>query len=331
MLKKPEPSKPEDELTKQLRAAVRKRRPWTLRGRLVVLAVVLVPIAWFVWLIFPEPAPPRVTVIACDQVGLSGQDVDVTAWLETADQTENRVRLGGYPLLFEEGQTPPPADKEPRQIATVSGDGGEASSTWRFPADRSLAEVLVRYEGDRRRRAANDRARVFLWPAQTSLLVVDVQEALTREDSAGWRTTNILDIPARPGAIKALHTARAAGFQIVYLATQAERPLFYRKMRGWVGNALTTKEPVPLGPVLGRPTYGPEATESAGREAVLRRLKETFHGPIVAVVGSSEAAAVCQALAVSAILLGDADAPPEVIRVKSWEAVVQKLPKAKGP
>src|SRR5262249_26835302 len=112
-------------------------------------------------------------------------------------------------------------------------------------------------------------------------------------------------------------------FQLVYLALSADRPLDYRKVRGWVENQVSSKNPFPAGPVRGRKTYVNDDKDA--RPEILRDLKERFKGPLTAVVGQGDAAAVCRGLGVDTILFGEDAAPKDVIRVKSWSEMPEKV------
>ena len=83
MLKKPESKQPEDEVTRKLREAARKRRPMTWQGLLILLLLILVPAGVFIWwVLHPRPDPPRLDVVAFDQLGLAGEEIELRAILE---------------------------------------------------------------------------------------------------------------------------------------------------------------------------------------------------------------------------------------------------------
>jgi len=325
MLKKPDPKKPEDEITQKLRAAARKRRPMTWQGLLVLLTLILVPAGLLTWLVLHRrPDPPRLDVVAFDQLGLAGQEVKLGAFLEPLDIEPAKVDLSGYQVFFEQNVLPGAA-KAGNTKETDSLREGMASVSWSFPEGGKNAFV-VRIPGDKQRRGAMDRGQVFLWPKDTPLLLVDVQSTLSSAKADDWKKKNPLEIKPVAEAAKALQTARQKKFQVVYLALAADRPLAYRKVRGWVENQVHGKNPFPAGPVLGRTSYVADG-ESAAHLEILRGLKESFSGPLAAVVGEREAAAVCRGIGVETILFGVDDAPVDVLRVKSWSEVPARLPK----
>ena len=321
MLRKEQPRQPDDELTLKLRAAARKRRPLTIRGVLMALMFLLVPAGLFVWWVYPRPEPGRLEIVAFDQLALPEAQVTLRASLATVEPQVPQVRLDGYPVFFEDAA--PQAGKEKQSVKAISQDGA-AAAAWRLPPDQPVVEFLARYPGDKRRRPASDGAHIFMRPVATPLLVVDVRHTLTTVGDAGWRKMNILDIPAVAEAGKALEEAqKKMKHQVVYLATHAEDPLAYRKARGWVEDRISSQDPFPAGPVLTRGSFSQE--ESAARQEILRHLKERFSGPITAVVGQGEAAAVSLAVGVHTILIGDGEAPAEVIRLATWAEVANHL------
>lgn len=323
MLKKPESKQPEDEVTQRLRAAARKKRPLTWKGLLLLLALVLVPVGLFVWWVYPKPEPPQLDVVAFDQLGLAGEEIELHACLVPLAVDPAQVNLAGYPMFFEENLLPGKANAgQVKETASIRGGWGTVS--WSLPKGEKNTFV-VRLPGDKVRRGAIDRGQVYLLSEKTPLLLVDVP-TLTAARAKDWQTKNPLEIEPLPEAAKALQTMRKKKFQVVYLALAADRPLAYRKVRGWVENQVNGKNPFPAGPVLGRKTYVKDG-ESAARQEILRGLKESFRGPVAAVVGQGEVAAECRAVRLVTILIGRDAAPEDVLRVKSWAEVPGKLPK----
>jgi hypothetical protein len=321
MLKKPDPKKPpDDELTKKLRAAARKRRPMTWTGILVLLAMVLVPAGLFVWWVYPRPEPPRLDVVAFDQLGPAGQEIELRACLEPLGVDAAQADLADLPLFFEENLLPGKAGKVKE---TTSLRGGWGTVSWSFPKGEKYS-FTVRWPGDNRRRGAIDRGQVFLLPEGMGLLLVDVQGTLSSAGAEDWQKKNPLEIRPVPEAAKALQVVRRKNFQVVYLAVSADRPLAYRKVRGWVENQVNGKDPFPAGPVLGRTEYVAEG-ESAARQEILRGLKENFGRRVTVVVGQGDVAAECRGIGVDTILIGRDAAPEDVRRVKSWAEVPGKL------
>jgi hypothetical protein len=325
MLNKKKPSQPDDELTARLRTAARKRRPWTLTGLCIMLALILIPAGTCLWWFYPRPAPPTLEIVAFDQLGLPGAEITVRAHLEPIQPPEEPPNLAGFEVTFEEELLPLQAAKERKQVKVLSGRQGNATTAWVAPADKSAGAYMVRQMGGHLRPGGNDRAQIFSWPAGTPLLLVDVQQTLAGADAEAWRKRNVLDIAPVAGAGKALQEARKNKYEIVYLAIEPDSSLIYRKQRGWVANQRSIRDAFPPGPVLGRPSFEQEASQA--REAVLRALRKQFTGPLIAAVATSEAAAVSRAVGLETIVIGDAEAPVEVVHAKSWAEVVRELQK----
>lgn len=307
------PRPPDDDVTQQLREAARRRRPWSLAALLLVLLVLFGPLAVFVWWTWPEGEPPRLAVVAADQLALPNEETVLQAYLDPIERVEGKPRLRGLTVEFE------------KQSAASQVDGSVAFP-WQSPK-AGMLEVVVRYPGTRKRRGAEDRARAFVRQARTPILLADIADALSPEPPAAWEKKIVLDIPPRPAASKALHEVAKRGYQVVYVAVAAPGPLTYRKYREWVLNLSGGAQPFPAGPVLGKYLFSME--ESAAREKLLRDVKGRFQGPLVALVGTGGAAAVCRAVGVRTLLLGNDDAPKEVIRLPSLDKLAAQLTEGK--
>src|SRR5437899_1416660 len=133
MLKKPEPKPPDDEVTQKLRTAARKRRPVTWKGLLLLLALLAVPAGLLVWWIYPKPEPPRLDVVAFDQLGLARQEVLLCAHLEPLDVNPAEVNLAGFAVFFEENRPPKPGPAQADWLKTTSNRDGFAAVSWTFP------------------------------------------------------------------------------------------------------------------------------------------------------------------------------------------------------
>lgn len=320
---KKQPVQPEDELTRRLRESARRKRPWSLAVLLAALLVIFGPLGLLVWWTWPEADPPRLVIVACDQLARPGEETTLRAFLEPIGGPGRKIDLSGYDVVFEEKLNLPVAGKEPRRERATSQADGSSAVSWQAPKNSATADVAARYLGDKKRRGAEDRARLYGWPAETPLLLVDVASTLSPEPAESWEEKNILDIPPLPGAGKALQEAAQLKFKVIYLAVPARSPLVYRKYRGWVMNQSMGKNIFPAGPVLGKSSYNQE--ESAAREAILRGLKDGFTGRMIAVVGTGRAAAVCRAVGVLTILLGPEAAPEDVVRLPSLGDLPAKL------
>jgi hypothetical protein len=305
MLRKKPEKKPDDDLTLRLRAAVRKKRPWSWKAVLIVLAVILVPVGILIWTLRPRPEPPAVTVTAFDQIALPKEQVTLRARLEPTDSQTGKIDLAGYELFFEKSDLA----KTTALGKAATDDGGEASLAWQSPAGAGLVLFAVRYPGDKARRASASQGKIFTLDRGAALLVVDIA-ALSPATLEKWRSENVLRIGAQAGAGTALKAAHDRKYQIVYLATAADGPRLYAKMRGWVENQWAGTEPFPAGPVLG--------TMANSAADVLRELKTRFGGPLLVVAGSSQAAKSLRDAGGRLLVIGPDAVEPPAIRLDSW-------------
>src|SRR5262249_12473454 len=313
MRRKKAEKQPDDQVTLQLRAAARKKRPWTWRGILIAAAVILVPIGLFVWTIWPTPEPPALSVMAFDVLALPKEKVKLRAVLEPSTPQTRRVDLKDYELSFETGNL-----AKTTSLGQVKTDAnGGASLSWQPPAGAAVTRLTVRYPGDKTRRASASGGRIFTLEADSALLVVEVA-ALSPESVENWRKKKVLDIAATAGAGPALTAARLQKYQVVYLASDADSGELYGKMRGWVERQWGAADAFPPGPVLA-PAPGSTIAE------MIAALKTRFRGPLAVVAGRGETADALREAGVRIFRLGGNAVAPPIIRLASWAALPQQL------
>ncbi len=289
----------------------RRRSPFRL---LVIVALFVALLALFIWLVRPKPRPPQLMMAAFDQVTLPDRTVQLSAGVEPIEAGSAEADLSGCLLYFEERKTGLLAKE-------ATGQSGTALVPCTFPAGGEKVEVMVRYPGDQdRRRGAEAKARVFVWPAETRMLIVDADHALADIDEAKLWTTSNLDIRPLPGAAATLRTARAK-YHIVYLTAAADRPSRYSKLRAWL-------EQFPDGPLLARAGATTETDAAAYKRHALDGLKERFRAPMVGIVKRVEDAHIFRDAGLQSFLVGENVKVPEGIGVaKSWEELAKPLAK----
>src|SRR5207237_6938010 len=87
---------------------------------------------------------------------------------------------------------------------------GQVSVSRSFSPTEKPVEILVRYPGDeQRQRGSQATLRVFVWPSETRLLLVDTERTLPAGEEATLWNANNLDIRPRPGAVATLRAAQA--------------------------------------------------------------------------------------------------------------------------
>ena len=187
---------------------------------------------------------------------------------------------------------------------------------------------MVRFPGDGERRGGvENKARIFVWPADASIIMVDAVSVLADIDATKFDGTNNLDIRPRAGAAATLRNL-AAKRRIVYLAPEATRPLSYNKLSAWLERAAIIQDRFPDGPVLA--PVGTTAETAADRFAhdASADLKSRFKGAHVAIAGSVQHARQFQEAGLQTYLLSEAKEVPEgMTAVKSWKELATRLAK----
>ncbi|MBI3411892.1 MAG: hypothetical protein HY040_26475 [Planctomycetes bacterium] len=307
---------PRDDLSKRLQESLRKRRPRTFPVLITAVVLTAALLGFMIWWLYPRPAPPRMMAFAFDQTGLAGKDVVLHGMLQPMPGENRTVRLKDLEVIFEDGGFRKQGER-PTQITVKTTPSGAASCPWSFPDGFTQGEFIVRSIGTREAPGTNDRGRVVLWPQNSRLALVQIENTLTLAREETWIKENTLDIPPMKGAADALRRLEAGGFHIVYLALAAEEPFLYQKMRGWVRVQSGDPSPFPVGPVLSKLTMVRDANKPW--QIVGAELQEKFAGPHVAVVSAIDAAQQLHAAGLDVYFLGKSDdLPAGVRRVESW-------------
>jgi hypothetical protein len=244
-----------------------KRRRSPLRI-VIAICIFLIPIALFTLWIWPKAKLPPMLLAAYDQIALPGETVTLTAQIEPAEAAQEAPSLTGRTLFFQEPRS------EFLTQALTNDFRGEATAQTVFPAFRSPVEFIVRYRDEDPKHAAQATGRVFLWPADSSILVVNVETLTEWRPDSLWNFVN-LDVNPRAGSVQALQKA-SSKFRIIYISTEADRPSRYNKLRAWLEHGwVPAKERFPEGPVLA-------VLRSKEREMVTN-LKQRFFGKAIGI------------------------------------------------
>jgi len=314
------PKKPDAiTLLAQAGAAKRRRSPVPILVSVAIVVGVLTLLAWWIW---PGAEPRQLVLAGYDALARPGDSVTLRAQIEPLDPETAGVRLSGYDLYFVE-----PGSELEAKVATDEAGAGSVEHTFAGPAEAPV-EVIVRGPGrDGRRGAPETSTRVFLWPAEAPLLVVDADHALADAEPADFQAGYNPDIRPLPGALAALQ-ALAGTHHVVYLTAEADRPVAYLKLAAWLRRSWAPVEQFPDGPLLGRALH-PEAEDAAGfRRAALAGLKERFHGPAVGLARRPEEARLFHAAGLRTFLIGGAaEAPEGVAAIASWAELMKRLEK----
>jgi hypothetical protein len=321
---KREPLDP-DEITRLLKAGARRPRPWSLVLVIVLLLLCALPIGLLTWWVWPRPAPPRLLVVAFDQLAHSEEVVPLRAQLLPAEDKD--ATLGGQRLTFSSVGVAAPGGAGAWQDDATSSDDGTAGVEWPAPATTTAREFLVRLTPPGQTKGAESRAQVFTWPRATPVLLIEVERALTDAAAQAWVTQSMSAIRRLPGAAEALMACRQRKYQIVYVALAADGPLPYQKVRDWIRLRPVGKEQrFPDGPVLGRLSVTTDPDEGQARRALLGGLTKRFRGPTAAVAGRELTAAAFRDAGLRTFLLTkDGAAPAGVTALKSWSELTTHL------
>jgi hypothetical protein len=316
-MRRPAPRKKLDALILLAKASGGRRRRQSLAGLLVCLALVLacggLLLAW----IWPEPPLGRPLLALFDTLALPDEPARLTARLEPSDPQVHEARLAGLPVHFEEAITGlrTRADADRRGVAVAEA---------RFPLAARPYEVTAGYPGDPRRgqRGAQGRGRVFVWPADSSLAVVDADSALADADPEHFQAVNNLDVKPRAGAVAAVR-GLTAKYAIVYVSGRARRTAHYLKLHAWLDSGFVPTQQFPAGPVL---TACAEDETAAARRSVLAAVRARFTEKPIGITADAEAAADFQQQGLETFLIGAGENAPEgVTKVADWAALTRKL------
>jgi hypothetical protein len=318
-MQKPKPRKL-DALVLLARASGGRRKRQTVIGLLVLAGLLLAVGALFVWWVWPGPEPPAVLLAVFDQAARPDETVTLAARLDTVDPARAGEVLSGYALMLEAPSV------EWQQQGRSDADGFFRADA-AFPQGAAAADVIGRFPGNPRRkqRGTEGRGRVFVWPADTALVLVDADGALADGEAAAFWETNNLDLRPRPGATAALQAARA---HVVYVSAGADRPARHVKLRAWLEQSgQAGPHGLPDGPVFSRAGQ-PAADPVEFHRTVAQQLKGRFSGPAVAVTASAEHARAYHEAGVRTVLFdGVKEVPSGVVSAKSWAEVVNHFGK----
>ena len=303
----PKPPTPHAEaLAKQLQESLAKRRPRTWKPVLALLAGCTLFLALFAWWMYPRPAMPLLQIIALDSVFTPDETPIARVQLFPSPEVEKPRHLSGQSVWFQGSQFLQ-AGMKSAELVVKSDEKGQATAELSIEPNQAMAEFLARHFDASRRlqMSPTENGRVFVWPKEAKLLIVDVDATLMAK-------------PLDAKAAEVLQPAAEKGWRIVYLAVTGARAEDLRQSREW----LETQPSLPIGPVLGRGNYPSDDAMDQARRDVLKSLHSRFTGSKAVIVQSAEAAQVCRGIGLPTIWIGKADAPEGV---PSWAEVPAKL------
>ncbi|MCS7045821.1 MAG: hypothetical protein NZO58_05650 [Gemmataceae bacterium] len=311
-------------LARQLQDRLRRARPRWLRW-LPLLVAFVGTVLVTIWIAYPAPERPRVTLTALDTLVTDGGGVAVYAYFDPESPDEPRSGLNGLDARFTLNRAETGPGKAPPTSATSDRTGRLTGALDIGEAVKSV--YVVRQQSPLKHQAPQrDMAAIHRFTADAPLLLVDAETTLADLDPQLWSKTNVLEIPLRAGAGEALRAIQSkTKMTIVYFAVGLTPAREYRRVRDWIGLKAAEAQGLPDGPVLGRLHYdGGTVTEA--RAELLDDLRRRFTGPITAVVRGADAAEQCLARAIRVVATGGGDFPAGTIVIKNW----QELPAILG-
>jgi hypothetical protein len=295
----------------------RHRSPVRIAVTLLVLAVLVgLPI----YLFWPSPQQPPLLLAAFDQIALPGETVTLCARVEPLGEDDATANVARRALYFQELQ-------RDWWKETATNRDGVAMVERSFADAKAPVEIMVRYPGDgHRQHGTQTKSRVFVWPQESALLLVDVESTLPEREANLW-TANNLDIRPRPDAVTLLRSARSK-YRIVYLCAAADRPSRYNKLRAWLERGWApAEEQFPDGPVLARSCHLPVSETAEFLQATSNDLRERFQGMMMGVTGDRDTARLFHAAGCRTFLLGETGNTPDAVTIiQSWSEFRQRLP-----
>jgi hypothetical protein len=310
---KRDPSRKLDPETMLAVAKARERQERRLVSYSIALAILVLGLGVLGWFFWPED-PPRFTITAYDAVAVPAESITLYARLEPENKPRP-LKLGSRDVLFQITTTQ-------RAETLATDEHGTSALEFQAPAANAPLEFRVRHQHkDEPKRVASDQGRVFVWPAKTKLLVVDVDHALADGVDA---------LANAGGAAPALHDGAAASlrtlsskYKIVYLSAAAYQPSSYKKLRTWLRQVQ-----LPDGPLLSPPMPVVSDNRHGFFIDQIAALRKRFSEPAIGVAGRAVEARIYLNAGWKAVVIGDADAlPAGASTVTAWT----ELPKELGP
>lgn len=305
-----------------LRKAVKEKSSWTVGHVLVTILLLIPPLACLGWMVWPTPDPPDAYVVAFDALSVAKKNPKIGAVLRSKNLNTKHETLAGWPVVFQVGRTSKTSSGQ--LTKAQSNELGWVSAMFKKPLPEGIAPVMVSYRPEYSEFQSESLARIFTWPPNSPILIVDAENTLTKKDKVDWHKVGIDKISPNPEAAKAMLAMQKANFKIVYLACTVTDPLDYLKVREWVNERSRTIEPVlPDGPVLGRESYDPELSTHLAVKGRVESIAKQFSGRVIVVTTHEETSNAMTESGAETINVGHPH-DDRTTTVKDWDAFVKK-------
>jgi hypothetical protein len=276
------------------------------------------------------PSPSRadddsrydVKLTVYDQLLLPGEPIALEAKLEHDGIAGLNPDMRGYPLRF---TIPTALDQE----VMTAREGVAALSVRSSHASGDPTRVIVRFPGSRLHRPVEVAGRIFVWPAASPILIIDIDHTISDLSEFDVLFTENAHIPALPGAVETLATL-ARRYRIIYLT--ARDHAFYNKTRAWLEG-----RGFPEGPLFTR-DYHVWETRGTFKRNFIAKLKERYPNMAVGVGDRPDDAQAYLDNGMKTLIIdptGEGRFPGQALVVSSWREVgtllVPEVRDASGP
>jgi hypothetical protein len=279
-----------DQLAKGLKSSLANQRPRTWLPIVVLLILCTLILGVLLWWFLPRGRPPVLHVVAFDDVVATGETPTARGQLFVPTGDAEAPRLSGHDLAFDDQQTQPKVIK--------SDDKGIGAAAWPI-GEEPVAAFFVRFvDRDNRQGSAKENGRLFVWPKNSRIIVVDADETLLEDNEH---------------APTVLNKAADEGWRIAFACITSSKAHEFRQARGRLDSLVK----LPKGPYLGRAAYPAKESVEAARREVFQLLRGKFNADMLAIIKSADATTTCQDLGIRVIRIGDAATP-------TWAEVVVK-------
>lgn len=249
---------------------------------------------------------------AFDQVARPNEAVILTAKLYQPTRWGFHINLHDRPIQF---ACPPLPTWE-----TISGEDGLATVEVTAPAGvPDIWPYEACYPGSPKHKPARGNGRVFLWPADSPILVTDVDHTISALHPFHVPFTTNGDSPTLPGAAEALNEL-ATLYRVVYLTARDES--LYDKTRAWL-----SEKGFPAGPLFCRDMH-PFGSAETFKRCFLADLGKRFPHLVAGVGDRLSDARAYQANGMIAVLIdpnGKLEWPEGAVVVPSWREAARRL------
>jgi hypothetical protein len=249
---------------------------------------------------------------AFDGLAEQGGTASLEAKLEQPGLWALHFHMRGYPLRF---TCPGMLDHE----ATTTEDG-IATIRLRLPSScAGVYPLTVSFAGSGHHQQARATARLFVWPANSRILITDIDHTISDLSQLKVPFTPNEQTPPLTGAVENLR-AISANYRIIYLSARDD--VLYQRTQLWLA-----EKGFPAGPLFCR-DFHLGGTQEGFKRHVIAELKKRFPRIEVGVGDKASDARAYLGNGLKTFLIEPKQGgpvPKEAIIVRSWHDLTQRL------